>query len=403
MKTSRQLGRKATVAVIGAAVLVFATLVLKSGSGEPANARPPQGSAPSSNTNTPDAVVELTPSHLNAIQIEPVGTCRFPVEKEAVGNIALVDDLTVQVFPPYAGKLIKTLVELGDAVQKGQPLYTIHSPDLIQAGSTLIGAAATFDLTSKELARARALSRTKGISEREMEQAVSDQQTAEGALKAARDAVRLFGKTETEVDRIIAARRIDPALVVSSPVTGEVTAFSAPPGLFVQPGTAPAPLSVSDTSVKWMVGNVTESDSPDIHLGQPVEVTVAAYPGRVFKGRIIKIGATVDPNTHRVMIRSEIADPKHELRSGMLANFTIQIREPVESIAIPVNGVVRNGDGTMAAWVTSDRRKFTRRLVKVGLERDGRRQVLAGLQRGELAVTEGAVFLSNMLEAPPTD
>ena len=101
----------------------------------------------------------------------------------------------MQVFPPYQGKIIRTFVELGDEVTKGQPLYTIDSPDLIQAESTLIGAAATFDLTSKELARAKDLYGTNGVSEREMEQATSDQQTAEGALKAARDAVRVFGKT----------------------------------------------------------------------------------------------------------------------------------------------------------------------------------------------------------------
>jgi len=79
------------------------------------------------------------------------------------------------------------------------------SPDLVQAESTLIGAAATDALTSKELARAAELSGTNGISEREKEQATSEAQTAEGALKAARDAVRVFGKTEAEIDQINAS------------------------------------------------------------------------------------------------------------------------------------------------------------------------------------------------------
>jgi cobalt-zinc-cadmium efflux system membrane fusion protein len=128
-----------------------------------------------------------------------------------------------------------------------------------------------------------------------------------------------------------------------------------------------------------------------------------AYPGRVFKGKISKIYATVDPSTHRVTIRSEIADPKHELRPGMFANFIIRVQDPVESVAIPTNGVVREGDGTMTAWVTTDRRRFLQKTVIVDLQRDGRYQVLEGLQRGELAVTDGAVFLSNMLHAPPSD
>ena len=310
MENPVQLSRKAAAGVVAAAGIVFATVVLRSGSGQPAHTNPPQGPGSVSNAVQAEAAVDLAPSQLNSIKTEPVGTYLFPLEKEAVGTITFVDDLSVQVFPPYQGKLIRTFVELGDEVQEGQPLYTIDSPDLIQAESTLIGAAATFDLTSKELARAKDLYGTNGVSEREVEQAASDQQTAEGALKAARDAVRVFGKTEAEIERIVATRKIDPALVVRSPLTGEVTAYNAPPGLLVQPGNAPAPFSVADTSLKWMLGNVTESDSPLFHVGQAVEAKVMAYPGRVFRGKIAKIYATVDPNSHRVTIRSEIADPK---------------------------------------------------------------------------------------------
>jgi membrane fusion protein, heavy metal efflux system len=389
--------------VVAVAAVVCATVLIKSGSGQSAHTNLPPGPGPGSNAPQAKATVELAPSQLNALKIEPVATYPFAVEKEAVGSIAFVDDLSVQVFPPYQGKLLKTFVELGDDVKKGQPLYTIDSPDLIQAESTLIGAAATLDLTSKELARARDLNGTNGISEREYEQATSDQQTAEGAFKAARDAVRVFGKTEPEIEQIVATRKIDPALVVCSPVAGEVTVYNAPPGLFVQPGNGPAPFSVADTSVKWMLANVAESDSPFFHGGQPVEARVMAYPGRVFQGRISKVYAAVDPNTHRVTVRSEIADPGHELRPGMLASFVIQVQAPVEATAIPADGVVRESDGTMTAWVTTDRHRFTQRIVKPGLRSDGRVQILEGLQRGELAVTEGAVFLSNMLNTPPSD
>jgi membrane fusion protein, heavy metal efflux system len=385
------------------AAIIVAGFLLRRGSGQPAPTNRSQRSGPVSNAAPLEAAVELAPSQLNAVKIEPVATYVFPVEKEAVGSISFVDDLSVQVFPPYQGKILKTFVELGDDVQKGQLLYTIDSPDLIQAESTLIGAAATLELTSKELARAKDLYGTNGVSLREIEQATSDQQSAEGALQAARDAVRVFGKTEAEIEQIIQARKIDPALVVTSPIKGQVTAYNAPPGLLVQPGTGQAPFSVADVSTKWMLANVTESESPLYHVGQPVQVKVMAYPGRVFTGTISKIYATVDVNTHRVTVRSEIADPKHELRPGMLANFLIRFQDPVESAAIPMTGVVRNGDGTMAAWVTTDRHRFAQRIIRVGLQRDGQYQVLEGLQRGELAVTEGAVFLSNMLNAPPTD
>ena len=116
-----------------------------------------QKSVANSNASPFETTLDLSPSQLNSIKIEPVGTHLFPVEKEAVGSISFADDLSVQVYPSYQGKIIKSLVELGDEVKKDQPLYTIDSPDLIQAESTLIGAAATLELTSKELARARDL------------------------------------------------------------------------------------------------------------------------------------------------------------------------------------------------------------------------------------------------------
>jgi len=387
--------------LIGAAmVLVLALLESACSSrGEATNTK----AAPSMNS-TADPTVDLSPSQLNSIKIEPVGSYAFPVEKEAVGNIDYDEDLSVQVFPAYQGTIIKTLVELGAEVHKDQPLYTIKSPDLIQAESNLIGAAATYQLTTKELARAKDLYTTSvGVPERELEQAISDQQTADGALKAARDAVLVFGKTNAEIDQMIASRKIDPALVVRSPITGKVTYKVAQPGFLVQPGNLPAPYSVADVHLKWMLANVPESDSGFFHLGQPVAVRTLAYDGRVFKGKVSKIYESVDPNTHRVTIRSEISDPKNDLRPGMLANFVIRVDAPVEATAIPANGVVREPDGTMGAWVTTDRRTFTEKVLKVGLRNDGRVQILDGLQRGELVVSDGAVFLSNMLQAPPSD
>jgi cobalt-zinc-cadmium efflux system membrane fusion protein len=393
--------KKSVVAYVATAAIMVAAGLLESSCsrGQAANANTPQESSAKS-TSTSEAALDLSPSQLNSIKIEPVGSYLFPVEKEAVGNIDFDEDLSVQVFPAYQGTILKTFGELGARVQKDQPLYTIKSPDLIQAESNLIGAAATFELTNKELLRVQGLG---GIAEREKEQATSDQQTAEGALKAARDAVLVFGKTNAEIDQMIASRQIDPALVVRSPIAGKITYKVAQPGFLVQPGNVPAPYSVADVAIKWMLASVSETDVPLFHVGQPVQVKVNAYPDHVFHGKVSKIYETVDPNTHRVIIRSEIADPNDQLRPGMLANFVIRVHDPVETTAIPANGVVREADGTMTAWVTTDRHRFEQKIVKIGLRNDDRVQILDGLRRGELVVSDNAVFLSNMLSAPPSD
>jgi cobalt-zinc-cadmium efflux system membrane fusion protein len=341
--------------------------------------------------------VELSASEFEQFKVEPAGERDFTIQREAVGNIAFNDEMSVQVFPPVPGKIITLFARAGDDVQKGTPLYTIDSPDLVQAGSSLIAAAGVLDLTTRTLKRAKQLYEIQGIAEKDLNQAVSDQQAAEGAFKAARDAVRIFGKTDADMNRIIAERKIDPVLVVRSPITGRVTARNAAPGLLVQPGNPSAPYTLADISTMWMLANVAETDFPFLRLGEEVDVSVKAYPGRAFRGKIVNIGASVDPSTHRVLVRSEVRDPTHELRPGMFATFVIRTGTDVRSPAVPLNGVVREGDGSMTVWVTTDRKRLVKRTVKVGLQQNGFDQILEGLKPGELVATEGALFLSNAL------
>jgi membrane fusion protein, heavy metal efflux system len=384
------------VAVAGAAYGLWRFGVDNSGLSATSPANAELGDVTGAVSRDPSSV-DLSDSQLAAVKVAPVEEREFPVEKDAVGSIDFNQELSVQVFTPYQGRIITLFASVGDDVKKGQTLFTIDSPDLLQAESTLIAAAGVLDLTTRNLTRLRDLYTTRAVSQHDLEQAVSDQQTADGNLRTARNTVRLFGKTDEEIDRIISARSADPTLVVPSPITGRITARNAAPGLFVQPGNAPAPFTVADIDTMWMLANVAEIDSPAFRVGQQVQVRLNAFPDRVFDGKVTTIGASVDPNTRRVLVRSVVSDPQHELRAGMFANFVISVGTPESSPAIPADGVVREGDGTMTVWVTADRRRFTQRTVKIGQERDGFRQILEGVQVGELAATEGAIFLSNAL------
>jgi membrane fusion protein, heavy metal efflux system len=341
--------------------------------------------------------VLLNDKQMATVKVDRAGDYVFPIEKSSVGSIDFNEELTVQVFTPYQGKILELFAKVGDEVKKGQTLFTIDSPDLLAADSNLIAAAGVLELTSRNLVRLKALYESRAVAQKDLEQAVSDQQTADGALRTARDAVRIFGKSDAEIDMIVKERRADPTLIVPSPIAGRITARAAAPGLLVQPGNAPAPYSVADISTMWMLANVAESDVPAFRVAQEVKVSLLAFPGKVFEGKIVTIDAMVDPNSHRMMMRSNIDDPNHELRSGMFATFVIRTGDPVRALAVPLDGVVREGDGTNSVWVTSDRRRFNQRIVKIGMQSGGYRQILEGLQPGELVATEGAVFLSNML------
>ncbi len=280
--------------------------------------------------------LDLSAEQRTAIRIEPVGTFTFVVESETVGTVSFDED-----------------------------------PAVIQAESTLISAAANLEMSRRALLRVQSLGEANGIAPKELEGAIAARQTAAAALKAARDAVRALGKTDAQIDRMVATGRFD------------------------SPGT------VGHST--WVVANVVETDSPQVRAGQRIRVKVPAYPDHWYAGRVARVYAGLDPNTHRLTVRARVEDPRGDLRPGMLATVVICTGDSVESIAVPTTAVVREGDGSMIAWVTTDRRHFTERSLTLGLQREGRYQVLSGLKANELAVTEGGVFLSNMLEAPSSD
>jgi len=364
--------------------------------------RPAADSAGKAPGNSGSDGIVLTDSQLQSINLGTVAEHTFPLQRDAVGSIDFNEDMETQVFPPYQGRIVQLFSKLGDNVVKGQTLFTIESPDLIQAESNLIAAAGVLDLTSRALERARQLRDVQGMADKDLEQAISDQQTAEGALRAARDAVEVFGKGSAEIDRMVKTRTIDPYLVVLSPVGGRVTARNAAPGVFVQPGTTPAPYSVADISRIWLNASVTESDMPLVKKQQPIRVRVMAFPDRVFEGQISAVGSTVDPQLHRGLVRAEIDDPKHELLPGMFASFVIVTGDPIHGPAMPMDGVVREGDGSMTVWVTSDGHRFQQRIVKLGLQDGGFDQVIDGVRVGERVVVKGAIILDNMINGGET-
>jgi cobalt-zinc-cadmium efflux system membrane fusion protein len=343
------------------------------------------------------ASLDLTDIQSGSLKIGPLGTHEFAILKTAVGTIDFNENMLVQVFSQYPGKILKAFYNIGDDIKRGDILFTIDSPDLLQAESTLLAAEGVLELQRKTLTRLTALLKSGGAAQKDVDQSTSDQQTAEGNFKAAKDAVRIFGKADEEIEAILSNRKVESTLKVPSPISGRIVTRNAAPGFLTQPGNPPPPFQVADVSTMWMIANVIETDAPAYKLGQEVEVTVPAYPDKVFKGHVTNLGSMLDPNSHRQLVRSEIDDPDHLLRSGMYASFVIRIGNPVRSFAVPENGVVREGDGTMTVWVTTDRRHFTKRTVTVGLRQDGWVQILDGVQAGETVVTDGAVFLSNKL------
>src|SRR6202048_3835913 len=112
--------------------------------------------------------------------------------------------MLVQVFSQYPGKILKAFYNIGDEVKQGDILFTIDSPDLLQAESNLLASAGVLELQTRNLRRGTGLVKSGGSAQKDVDQATSDQQTAEGNFKAARNSVRIFGRTDAEIDQILA-------------------------------------------------------------------------------------------------------------------------------------------------------------------------------------------------------
>ena len=341
-----------------------------------------------------ESIIELDEAQAAKLQLVIVTEQEFAKEIRTVGGIDYNQNKTVVVYSHYPGRILEAFANIGDYVDADQFLFSLQSPDLLAAETALISAASANVLQTKTLTRAKALVKIGGISQMAADQSYSDQQTAQGALESARNNVLIFGKTNEEIDKIISERQADPSLIVRSPITGVITSRGAAPGLYVQPGTLPAPYTIADTSTMWLVANVVEEQAPLIKAGQKVEAKVTPFPNAVFYGTITVVNESLDPITRRLMARCEVRDPTHMLRAGMFAEVTIQVDGPKQSLALPESAIYHEGNGILSVWTTKDKRRFIRRHVTTGATKDGFVQILSGIAANEKVLREGSLILS---------
>jgi len=356
-----------------------------------------------------DDTVRVTPDQMHQLGIVKVELYSFRPLKPAIGQIAFNEDASTVVLTPFSGRVTRLIGKLGDEVKRGEALFEIDSPEVVQAQTDLIAAVhglekarAQLALAKRVLDRQSSLLADKATSQREVDQArndhaaaESDFRTAEGTLAAARNRLRVIvGRDEAEVQRVERERVVNPLITVNAPIDGTVIARKVGPGQYVRSDAGESLYSISNLSTMWLKANVPETDIPLVRVGQEIEVSVLALPYRVFKARITAIGAASDASTRRVVVRSEIPNPDGALRAEMFATFKITTGAGEPSPGVPVEAVIWDGE-VAAVWVEQEPMVFRRRKVKIGMEQAGRLQVREGLKAGERVVARGAIFVDN--------
>jgi len=356
--------------------------------------------------------VRVTPDQMHQLSMVRVVAHPFRLQKQAIGQIAFNEDASTVVLTPFSGRVTRIIGKLGDDVRRGDPLFEIDSPEVVQAQTDLIAAFQGLQKATSHLALAkRVLDRLtnlfagKAVSQREVDQAQNDYaaaefdlKTAEGTLTSARNRLRvIIGRDPAEVERVERERVVNPLITINAEIDGTIIGRKVGPGQYVRSDAGEALYTIADLSTMWLKANVPEFDSPLIRVGQEIEVRVAALPGRVFRARITAVGASSDAATRRVMVRSELPNPDRALKSEMFASFKISIGNGERTLAVPVEAVIWEGD-VAVVWVEREPLVFERRRVKVGLEQDGRLQINDGLEADELVVGRGAIYVQNELQ-----
>jgi len=329
------------------------------------------------------------------------------------GKIAIDDDLVTPVFSPYTGRVTKLIVKPGDLVARGDPLFAIEASELAQGQNDLITAAANLHTARAQLTLAQTnekrqheLYLAQGAALKDWQQSQVDLATAHGtiatdsiALAAARNRLRIAGKSDSDIEAIENAPdllRLDANTVVRAPINGTVTQRQVGPGqniVSVSSGGSTPVYQIGDLSKVWLVANAREQDAALFHIGDPVQVTVLAYPGHPFDARLTHIAASIDPNTHRLLVRAEVENRKGELKPEMLASFRIISGEDANGPVVPESAVVYESSAAHV-WVADPAAKRLEiRPVKAGRTLDGMVEILQGLTAGESVVTAGAVFI----------
>jgi len=265
----------------------------------------------------------------------------------------------------------------------------------VQAQSDLSTAAAQVKLARINEARKHALYEAKGGSQQDWQQAQADLATAEAALQSVRNRLRIFDKSDAEIDALEKAQSINAIVTLTAPIGGVVVDRQVGPGQFVQSGSGTPVFTIADPSSVWLLANVRESDAGLVKRGQEIEVHVLAYPTRVFKARLTYVAAIVDAVTHRIAVRAEIDNHDAALKPEMFANFRILTSGATDSPAVPEAALVYEGE--MAhVWVVQGDGLITYRAVRTGRNNGGLVEVLDGLKPGEKIVTKGGIFIDQV-------
>ena len=315
----------------------------------------------------PLAPVQLSVERLQSIGVKFGEVQRKPVRDEirVTGNVAMDETRLSYVQTRFSGYILKVFADATyKYVQKGQPLFTIYSPELATAEREY--------LVARQNAQGLSQSTVPGVAA-----------GMASLVEASADRLKQWNLPQREIERLQSSGQVQESLEIDSPVSGYITERNALPNLTVQPDTRL--YTIADLSTVWVLAQVFQNDLGRVRVGEPAALTVDSYPGSKFAGRVDFIYPDVDMTTRTARVRLIFSNPKLALTPGMFVNVTLQVPLGNQTV-IPANGVLQSGTRQIV-FVDKGGGYLEPRDVQLGAKAGDEYIILKGLKPGERIVT----------------
>ncbi|PWT94852.1 MAG: hypothetical protein C5B55_02135 [Blastocatellia bacterium] len=367
-------------------------------------------SKPPTTQSASTATTQQQPAN-QSIETEIVNPQTITGAINATGKILVPEDRMAVIGPVNEGRLVRLYAGQGSHVRKGQKLADLESADIDQAEADYLKAladaenarrttAAEVKLAQETYDRTKALYEKTIVPGKNLQSAEHDLDVAKAnaesslaqtkaALTAARRRLLILGMKDADIDGLIKRPNLTATFSLNSPIDGIVVERNATIGATV--GTDANVFKIIDISRVWIDANVFEKDLERVRNGQPVKLTVPAFPGTTFSGRVIYVSTVVDPDTRSVKVRTEVPNPDGRLKPDMFANVEIVTEMNRTAISVPESAVL--DDGGKSIVFVAENNGYEKRVVTAGIRGNNRVEIVDGLRAGDHVVTKGNYLL----------
>lgn len=324
---------------------------------------------------SPLASIQLTPQRMQSIGIVLGRVESKPVSSELrfYGNVQVDERRQAYVQTRFAGWIRKVYADAtGNFINKGQPLFTIYSPDLVSTQQEYLLAKKNFEALQG--------SEVSGVAS-----------GASSLLDAAKQRLLQWEVSPAEIEKLDQNGKPISDLAFNAPVSGYITAKNVLPNMYVQPGTML--YTIANLSDVWVLAQVFQSDAGRIKPGDSVEVTVDTYPGRVFKGQVDHILPQVDANTRTLPVRLVFRNPGLKLRPGMYVN--VRVKAPMgRQLVVPATAAFHSGTKNLV-FVYQGEGSIEPREVELGPQAGDELVLTKGVKAEEQIVTSANFLIDS--------